>query len=100
MDTIDIADIAFSLASSADVLSTPVNEVVNDVTSSIPDINTVISSVTDIVGDTDFNINIYLIIGFIVLIGGLFLYSYFANREKKVTFNENIENMYSENENL
>jgi len=96
MDTIDIADIAFSLASSADVLSTPVNDVVNELASSIPDVNKVVSSVTDIGEYPDFGINIYLIIGFILLIGGLFLYNYFANRAKKVTFNENVDNYYNE----
>jgi hypothetical protein len=96
MDTIDIADIAFSLASSADVLSTPVNDVVNELSSSIPDVNKVVSSVTDIGEYPDFGINIYLIIGFILLIGGLFLYNYFANRAKKVTFNENVDNYYND----
>jgi hypothetical protein len=96
MDTIDIADIAFSLASSADVLSTPVNDVVNEFASSIPDVNKVVSSVTDIGEYPDFGINIYLIIGFILLIGGLFLYNYFANRAKKVTFNENVDNYYND----
>ena len=96
MDTIDIADIAFSLASSADVLSTPVNDVVNELASSIPDVNKVVSSVTDIGEYPDFGINIYLIIGFILLIGGLFLYNYFANRAKKVTFNENVDNYYND----
>ena len=99
MDTIDITDLAFSLGSSSDLLSTPVNNVVNEVSSSIPDINKVISSVTDIdiADDGTPGINIYLIVGFILLIGGLFLYSYFTNRIKKVTFNENVENYYNEN---
>jgi len=101
MDSIDIADLAFSLASSSDLLSTPVNEVVNDVvnevSSSIPDINKVISSVTDIADDANPGINIYLIVGFILLIGGLFLYNYFTNRAKKVTFDENVENYYNSN---
>jgi hypothetical protein len=96
MDTIDIADIAFSLSSSADVVSTPVNDVVNELASSIPDVNKVVSSVTDIGEYPDFGINIYLIIGFILLIGGLFLYNYFANRAKKVTFNENVDNYYND----
>ena len=97
MDTIDIADIAFSLASAADLSSAPVNEVVNEITSSIPDVNNVVSSVTYIVDDANTGINIYLIIGFILLIGGLFLYNYFTNRAKKVTFNENVENYYNGN---
>jgi hypothetical protein len=97
MDTIDIADIAFSLASSADVLSTPVNDVVNELASSIPDVNNVVSSVTDIGEYPDFGINIYVIIGFILLIGGLFLYNYFANRAKRVTFNENVDNYNNDN---
>ena len=97
MDTIDIADIAFSLASAADLSSAPVNEVVNEITSSIPDVNNAVSSVTDIVDVADPGINIYLIIGFILLIGGLFLYNYFTNRAKKVTFNENVENYYNGN---
>jgi hypothetical protein len=99
MDTIDIADMAFSLASSAssaDVLSKPVNDVVNELASSIPDVNKVVSSVTDIGEYPDFGINIYVIIGFILLIGGLFLYNYFANRAKKVTFNENVDNYYND----
>jgi|UniRef100_A0A6C0AS84 hypothetical protein len=93
MDSIDIADLAFSLASSSDLLSSPFNEV----SSSIPDINKVISSVTDISDDSSPGINIYLIVGFILLIGGLFLYSYFTNRAKKVTFDENVENYYNSN---
>jgi hypothetical protein len=97
MDSIDIADLAFSLASSSDLLSTPVTDVVNEVSSSIPDINNVISSVTDIADYGSPGINIYLIVGFILLIGGLFLYSYFANRGKKVTFDENVENYYNSN---
>jgi hypothetical protein len=107
MDSIDIADIAFSLAAAADLSSAPVTDVVNEISSSIPDINNVISSipdinnvvssVTDIVDDANPGINIYLIVGFILLIGGLFLYSYFTNRAKKVTFNENVENYYNGN---
>jgi len=107
MDSIDIADIAFSLAAAADLSPAPANkvinnvvndvnnvvhDVVNEVTSSIPDINNVISNIAD---DDNPGINIYLIIGFILLIGGLFLYNYFVNRAKKVTFNENVENYYN-----
>jgi hypothetical protein len=97
MDSIDIADLAFSLASSSDLLSTHVNNVVNEVSSSIPDVNKVISSVTDIADDGIPGINIYLIVGFILLIGALFLYNYFINRAKKVTFDENVENYYNSN---
>jgi phage-related protein len=116
MDSIDIADIAFSLAAAADLSPSPankvinnvvndvnnivndvnniVNDVVNEVTSSIPEINNVVSNIVD---DTNSGINIYLIIGFLILIGGFLLYNYFINRAKKVTFNENVENYYNGN---
>ena len=109
MDNIDIADMAFSLAAAADLSTAPVNKVinnvVNEVTSSIPDINNIVNEVTSSIPDVnnvvsnmvedDSAINIYLIIGFILLIGGLFLYNYFTNRAKKVTFNGNVENYYN-----
>ena len=67
MDSIDIADIAFSLAAAADLSSTPVsnvvsevvNNVVDEVTSSIPDVNNVVSNIVE----DDSGINIYLIVG-------------------------------------
>ena len=108
MDSIDIADIAFSLAAAADLSPAPANKVINnvindvnnvvnnvvdEVTSSIPDVNNVVSNIVE----DDSGINIYLIVGFILLIAGLFLYNYFVNRAKKVTFNENVENYYNGN---
>ena len=109
MDSIDIADIAFSLAAAADLSPAPANkvinnvvndvnnvvhDVVNEVTSSIPEINNVVSNIVD---DTNSGINIYLIIGFLILIWVFLFYNYFINRAKKVTFNENVENYYNEN---
>ena len=102
MDQIDITDTAFSLASSSvpdlvssasDLISLPA---VNEVLSSLPGVNEVLSSASELAENTDTGINIYFIIGFLLLIGVLFLYNYFTNRAKKVTFNENVENYYNQ----
>ncbi len=94
MDSIDITDTAFSLAASEAVKEIASLPVINEVLSSIPDVNTVVSELAE---NTDTGgINIYFIIGFLLLICGLFLYNYFTSRAKKVTFNENVENYYSQ----
>ena len=67
MDAIDIIDTAFSLEG----ISTT-NEVVKELGE-----------------NTDTTTNIFVIIGILIFIGIIFLYSYFSNKMKKVTFQEN-----------
>jgi len=69
MDTIDIIDTAFSLEGI---------KATNDV-------------VQELGENTDTTTNIFVIIGILIFIGIIFLYSYFSNKMKKVTFQENNE---------
>jgi hypothetical protein len=83
MDSIDITDMAFSLAS-------------------IPDVNEVISSATEAVENIDLtsdsNTNLFFIIGFFIIISGLFLYNYYINKNKKVSFSGELQEQYYSDE--
>jgi len=83
MDSIDVTDMAFSLAS-------------------LPDVNEVISSTTEAVENIDLTSagsNLFYIIGFLILIGGLFFYNYYVNSNKRVTFSEELQEQYYDNTN-
>ncbi len=58
----------------------------------IPDINEVISSSTNI----DYMNYIYISIAIVVFVLLFFIYKYFVNREKKVTFQDKLDDCYGD----
>lgn len=58
----------------------------------IPDINEVISSVTN----KDYLNYIYIAIAIVVAVILFFIYKYYVNREKKVTFQDKLDKCYGD----
>jgi hypothetical protein len=75
MDSIDITDMAFSLAG-------------------ITELNDVVPSVQQLGENIDESFNIYFIIGLCIFIGGIFLYNFFYNQKKSVTIQEANNEVY------
>ena len=91
MDSIDISDLAFSLGNFS-----AVNEVLSSTSESVADF--IPESVADFIPDSDADNNffLYLGIGIILAIVGIYVYNYFVNKNRHVRFQDNVENYYQE----
>jgi len=113
MDSVDITDSAFSLASSTsndiivstnEIISNQINlipdisDVIPDVISSIDSVKNTINDIIPVIPesihvDDNNSIFIYMCIGALIILFGVFIYNYY-NKNKQVRFNETPEVNY------
>jgi membrane-associated HD superfamily phosphohydrolase len=93
--SIDITDTAFSLANIPLPAVNEINEVISSTSESILDTAENILDTAENILESDNLSLIYFIIGFIILICGIFMYSYYSNK-KKVTFQDKLDDCYGD----
>jgi hypothetical protein len=105
MESIDVSDLAFSLANATteanNIISSTSDKIADAIKeASIPipeiDFSPIKEQITNVLPDSfKINNNIFIVIiagiGIFIILSGIFLYNYYTTKNKKVSFNDNVE---------